>query len=52
MSSKETIFEKAKKHYPRLWDIDRINTLFKEGVLTEEEYNQIIGREAGESISE
>ena len=37
-----TAFEMAKKYYPRLWDIDRINALYKAGKLTEEEYNSII----------
>lgn len=37
-----TAFEMAKKYYPRLWDIDRINALYKAGKLTEEEYNLII----------
>ena len=37
-----TAYEMAKKYYPRLWDIERINTLYKAGKLTEEEYNLII----------
>lgn len=37
-----TAFEMAKKYYPRLWDINRINALYKTGKLTEEEYNLII----------
>ncbi len=37
-----TAFEMAKKYYPRLWDIERINALYKAGKLTEEEYNSII----------
>lgn len=37
-----TVFEMAKKYYPRLWDIDRIEALYKAGKLTEEEYNLII----------
>ena len=52
MSEKETIFEKATRYYPRLWDINRINTLYEEGILTEEEYNQIIGRETGDIAGE
>lgn len=35
-------FEMAKKYYPRLWGIDRINKLYEAGKLTEEEYNLII----------
>lgn len=37
-----TVYELAKKYYPRLWDIDRINTLYEAGKLTEEEYKDII----------
>ena len=37
-----TAYEMAKKYYPRLWDIERINALYKAGKLTEEEYNSII----------
>lgn len=37
-----TAYEMAKKYYPRLWDIDRINALYKAGKLTEAEYNSII----------
>lgn len=38
-----TAFEMAKRYYPRLWDINRINNLYKEGKLTEKEYNKIVG---------
>ena len=41
MAEKMTVFEMAKKYYPRLWDIDRINALYKAGKLTEEEYNEL-----------
>ena len=37
-----TVYEIAKKYYPRLWDKERIDTLYKAGKLTEEEYNLII----------
>lgn len=36
-----TVFEMAKKYYPRLWDIDRINALYEAGKLTEEEYKEL-----------
>lgn len=36
-----TVYEMAKKYYPRLWDINRINALYEAGKLTEEEYNLI-----------
>ena len=42
----------AKKYYPRLWDINRINALYEAGKLTEEEYNQIIGKETGDTSDE
>ena len=35
-------YEMAKKYYPHLWDKKRIETLFKAGKLTEEEYNEIV----------
>lgn len=35
-------FEMAKKYYPRLWDKERVDALYKVGKLTEEEYNSII----------
>lgn len=37
-----TVYEMAKKYYPRLWDINRINALYEAGKLTTEEYNLII----------
>ena len=37
-----TVFDMAKKYYPRLWDKKRIEALYKAGKLTEEEYNEII----------
>lgn len=44
MAEKMTVFEMAKKYYPLLWDANRINTLYKAGKLTEEEYNSIISK--------
>lgn len=41
-----TVYEKAKKYYPFLWDEKRIEALYKAGKLTEEEYNEIVGRKA------
>ena len=40
-----TVYEMAKKYFPRLWDIDRINALLKAGKITEAEYAKIISRE-------
>lgn len=39
-----TVFEMAKKYYPRLWDADRIKALYEAGKLTKEEYNSIINK--------
>lgn len=40
-----TVYEIAKKYYPRLWDIDRIKALLKAGKITEAEYEKIINGE-------
>ena len=37
------VFEMAKKYYPRLWDKERIEALYKAGKLTEQEYAELIG---------
>ena len=37
-----TVFEMAKKYYPRLWSIERIEALYKAGKLTEEEKDKIM----------
>ena len=37
-----TVFEIAKKYYPRLWNADRIKALYEAGKLTEEEYKSLI----------
>ena len=50
-----TVFEMAKKYYPRLWDIKRIEALYEAGKLTEEEYNELVNsqktKEKGEIIA-
>lgn len=38
-----TVYEMAKKYYPRLWSAERIEKLYKAGKLTEEEYKAIVG---------
>ena len=38
-----TVFEMAKKYYPRLWDAERIKALLNAGNLTEDEYEALIG---------
>ena len=37
-----TIFEMAKKYYPRLWSKNRIDALHDAGELTDEEYTEIL----------
>ena len=37
-----TAYEMAKKYYPRLWSLERIESLYKAGKLTKEEYDSII----------
>ena len=45
MAEKMTTYELAKKYYPRLWSMERIEALYKAGKLTKEEYNSIINSE-------
>ena len=40
-----TVFEMAKKYYPKLWDKKRLTALVKAGKLTAEEYADITGEE-------
>ena len=42
MAKKKTVYEMAQEYYPLLWSIDRIEALYKKGLLTEKEYNSII----------
>ena len=37
-----TAYEMAKKYYPRLWSLERIEALYKAGKLTKDEYDSII----------
>lgn len=37
-----TVYEMAKKYYPRLWSKERIEALYKAGKLTEEEYTALV----------
>ena len=37
-----TAYEIAKKYYPRLWSLERIEALYKAGKLTKDEYDSII----------
>ncbi len=36
-----TVYEMAKKYYPRLWNKTRLEALLGTGRLTEEEYNEL-----------
>lgn len=38
-----TVYEMAKRYYPRLWDKSRIAALVTAGKLTAEEYEEITG---------
>ena len=42
-----TIFEMAKKYYPRLWGKNRIDALRDAGKLTDEEYTEILDADGG-----
>ena len=46
-----TVFEMAKKYYPRLWSKNRIDALHDAGKLTEEEYTEILSAD-GETNAE
>lgn len=37
-----SVYELAKKYYPRLWNKERIDALYQSGKLTEEEYHSIV----------
>lgn len=40
-----TVYEMAKKYYPRLWDRDRLIALVQADKLTAEQYKEITGEE-------
>lgn len=40
-----SVYELAKKYYPRLWDRDRLKALVAAGRLTQQEYLEITGEE-------
>ena len=44
-----TVFEMAKKYYPRLWGKNRIDALHDAGKLTDEEYEEILSAD-GETV--
>ena len=41
-----TVFEMAKKYYPRLWNKNRIDALYDAGKLTDEEYAELLSATA------
>ena len=40
-----SVYELAKKYYPRLWGAERIRALVEAGKLTSEEAEEILGAE-------
>lgn len=38
-----SVFELARKYYPRLWGLDRLNALMEAGKLTAAEFEEITG---------
>ena len=47
-----TIFEMAKKYYPRLWNKKRIEALHDAGKLTDEEYAEILSADTEAEAAE
>ena len=45
-----TIFEMAKKYYPRLWSKNRIDALHDAGKLTTEEYEEILSADTEANV--
>ena len=37
-----SVYELAKKYYPRLWDRERLEALLAAGKLTQEEYDSLV----------
>lgn len=37
-----TVYEMARKYYPRLWDKSRLDALLAAGKLTQEEYDSLV----------
>ena len=38
-----TVYELARKYYPRLWDRERLEALLAAGRLSQEEYDRLVG---------
>ena len=39
------IYEKAKRYYPTIWNINMLRNLVRLGKLTQEQFNEIVGAE-------
>ena len=40
-----SVYELAKKYYPRMWDRERLEALLAAGRLSQEEFDQLVGTE-------
>ena len=40
-----SVYLLARKYYPRLWDRERLEALLAAGRLSQEEFDQLVGRE-------
>ena len=40
-----SVYELARKYYPRLWDRERLEALLAAGRLSQEEFDRLVGRE-------
>ena len=45
-----TVFEMAKKYYPRLWSKNRIDALHDAGKLTDKEYADILSADTEANV--
>lgn len=40
-----SVFELAKKYYPRLWSRERLTALLEAGHLTRKQYDSLVGKD-------
>ena len=40
-----SVYELARKYYPRLWDLERLEALLAAGRLSQEEFDQLVEAE-------
>jgi hypothetical protein len=40
-----SVYELARKYYPRLWDRERLEALLAAGRLSQEEFDRLVGAE-------